>query len=252
MSGYRRPPSRAWLKKYPQRSSPANRPRYTTQRRPRPAATYYPSVARTRGAAVQEKKYFDAAKALTAIPNGWISSEVDPAGDCLFYPTQGDGVANRNGRKATMLAMRIRGMIQAAPQSNQAATEQPTLIRIIVYQDMQSNGAQSQGEEVMTNTSSVFDFQNTANFGRFKVWKDKLLKIDETELVWDGTNVEQCGAIRQFKMNIKFKKPIVVNFKSNTGDVADIVDNSFHIIACTYNTAFAPQIIYNCRTVFLE
>lgn len=250
MSGYRRPPSRAWLKKYPQRSSPRNRPTYTRTAVSRP---YYASVARTRGAAVQEKKYFDANKALTAIPNTWVGSEMDPAINCLFAPGQGGDVTQRSGRKATMLALRMRGAIYCAPQINQTATETPTVVRVIVYQDTQTNKAQSQGEEVMDTTGGIWGFQNPANFGRFKVWKDKIFRIDNTPITYDGTDIEQCGAMRNFKFNLKFKKPIVVNFHSSSNeDVADIVDNSFHIIACTYSTGFAPQIVYSTRTVFLE
>jgi len=253
--GYRRPPSRAWLKKYPQRSNPS-----LYQARPRPARTYRPSVARTRGAAVQETRYFDNSQANTILGSTWTGSEIENSTgkDCLFAPQQGSAVNERQGRKAVMKALRIRGTISLPAQSNQTATEGGTQVRVVLFQDMQTNGAQAQGEEVMTDyganpLTNLQSFQNLANVGRFKVWKDKTYVMGDQSAAYDGTNMEFFGQLKTFKWNIKFRKPIVVNFKTtSTGTVSDIVDNSFHMLAISSNVQQNASVAWNCRVPFYE
>lgn len=121
---------------------------------------------------------------------------------------------------------------------------------------MQTNATQAQGEQLMgtdTGFGAIDAFQNPDNFGRFKVWKDKTYVMGDQSAVYDGTNMEFFGQMRQFKWNIKFKKPIVVNFNAtNGGTVADIVDNSFHLIAVSTSALQGVNINYVCRVPFYE
>ena len=72
-------------------------------------------------------------------------------------------------------------------------------------------------------------------------------------MTYDGTNVEQAGLSKPFKFNITFKKPINVRFNNtNGGTIADIVDNSLHLIALTDNDNLAPAISYYSRVDYKE
>lgn len=210
---------------------------------------------------VAETKYFDsslAATALTASTN-WTGTEVDPATlNTLFVPVQGSGINNRVGRKVQVKKIKVQGQITCVKQTDQTASDEAAHIRLILYQDMQSNGTQSQGEDLMDGSSGtaagcVNAFQSLANFGRFRVLRDYHLVVQNPNFSWDGTNLEQQGLVKPFKMSHVFRTPLTVHFNAtNGGTMADIVDNQFHIIAMTYSTNLAPSILYNCRVSFVD
>lgn len=220
-------------------------------------------VARSFGnpRAITERKYFDSEKDYTAIAAGstsWAGGEYDPTANSLFNPALGDDFNNRTGRKVQVLGINIRGAVHVPPQTNQTATDYASTVRILLVQDKQTNAAQLNAEDVINSASAtagtaVYMFSNPAFFGRFKILKDKQITIQNPNLSWDGTNMEQCGLERPFHIRIKFKKPVVVHYNStNGGTVADIIDNSFHIIAQTSYAALVPYIVYKCRTTFLD
>jgi len=207
--------------------------------------------------AVTERKYYDSVYAATTIPvlgNDWASTEVDPATlNCLFAPIQGDDISNRQGRKIRLLGLRIKGTLSAAPQADQTAADNGGEVRILLVQDKQSNGAQLNGEDVLAASAGnnpMFMFQNTANFGRFKIWKDKHITMPVPGITYDGTNIEQTGVKRTFKWNISFKKPIIIHYNSSgsTETIAAVVDNSFHLLAG--QAGLTTALNYRCRAVY--
>jgi len=212
--------------------------------------------------AISETKYFDADRDLTAIQNvagaSWANTEQDPATlNCLFAPSQGNDYNNREGRKCYVKAIKMRGYINCLAQTDATTADGAAFVRLIVYMDKQTNATFSQGEDVIASGSAtlntVASFQNPANFGRFRVLKDKIISLEAKAMSYDGTNMEQAGLMRPFKVNIKFRKPLLIHFNAtNGGTVADIVDNSFHVIAATSSAALAPNIVYKSRVVFCE
>lgn len=208
--------------------------------------------------AVTERKYFDSdrtAVAITAVAASWAGTEYDPATlNTLFAPVQGDDYNNRQGRKVHVLGLKIRGQIYKSAQANKVALDNESLGRVVLYMDKQSNATQSQGEEVLASgagSNAIAMFQNPANFGRFQIIKDHQYHFHSGGVTYDGTNMEAEGNGKHFKWNIKFKKPILVHYNgTNGGTVADVVDNSFHIIAnCTDSLT---AIAYKCRTTFID
>lgn len=105
-----------------------------------------------------------------------------------------------------------------------------------------------------TSSGTAFNqFQNTAFFGRFRVLKDKRFVLQNPTLTWDGTNLEQSGIGRQFKINFKFRKPMMVRYNAtNGGTVADVIDNSFHLIGGTLGTTLQLAYAYSCRVVYTD
>lgn len=221
------------------------------------------------GAIISEMKYFDTERALVAITasTDWTATEFDPNTTqeatpvatplCLFAPKQGAGVNNRIGKSAKLFKIKIRGLINIVAQADQTGADSAALSRIILYQDMQTNIVQAQGEQVMTDpvTADAYvainSFQNIDNFGRFRILKDKFISLMNPNMTYDGTNVEQQGLTKPFKITHTFKKPVEVRFNStNGGTVADIVDNSFHVLATCTNATLVPNISYQARCSF--
>lgn len=208
--------------------------------------------------AVTERKYDTltlGATALVASLSDWTATEFDPTANSLFAPVQGDDFNQRDGRKVAVLAIKIRGLVNVPDASDLTASRSGTKVRIIVYQDKQTNGAQAQGEDVMQSVANnaLQTFQNPANFGRFRVLKDMVMNLVPGGVTYDGTNIEQFGRTYSFKINIRFRKPVIVHYNSTTtATITAIVDNSFHLIANTNSIELAPTIQYVVRTTFID
>lgn len=209
--------------------------------------------------AVTERKYFDTdyGSAIAVVTSTWAGSEADPTTlNTLFCPTTGTDFNNRDGRKVHVVAIRIRGHITTQAQTDQTATDAPSIVRILLVQDQQTNATQLNSEDVLSSSSSsgaINMFQNPAFFGRFRILKDMKLSLANPNITYDGTNLEQQGLVRNFYINIRFKKPKVVHFNStNGGTVADIIDNSFHIICGVQSNALGPNLAYKSRVVFID
>lgn len=208
------------------------------------------------GQITAENHYFDADRTSLTVPSSgasWAGCEVDPLTLLsLFAPIQGDDIANRQGRKVFVKSIRITGRVQVPPAAALAALYQQSLVRMVVYQDKQTNGAQSQAEDLLSSgaaSTSIFMSQNLANLGRFKVWKDKILKLDPYPSAGVAASYAQGGTIIPFKFSIK--PNCYVNYNStNGGTIADVIDNSFHFIAQSYSTDVVMTMVYKVRTVF--
>lgn len=221
----------------------------------------YTSVPRTRGGQTMgEMKYFDTNVAGFAVPASadWTATEADPATfNCLLAPVVGAAANQRIGKSINVFGFKIKGHVKSAPQIDQTAADGTSIIRLLFVEDMQTNSAQAQGEQVMmtngTANLNVNSFQNIDNFGRFKVLKDLKFTLQNPNMSYDGTNMEQAGISHAFKWNIQFKKPIKYRFNAtNGGSVADLVDFSHHVLAITDNTALAPTLSYVCRATYKE
>lgn len=222
----------------------------------------YTTVPRTRGVYSKgEMKYFDSSVAQNPIvsSSNWTGTEQDPPTlNTLFVPTVGSAINQRIGREVKVMKIKIRGQIRTSTEQNQTVASPPTYVRLLLAQDEQTNAAQMQGEQLMTSGSgdsvrALTTFQNLDNFGRFRVLKDKIITLQDPNITYDGTNVEQNGLVRPFKMNVNFRKPVSVRFNAtNGGSVADIVDNSFHVIANCFGTDGTPAITYSCRVCYKE
>lgn len=242
--------------------------RALTSRRKKPRGIYarkkqrqdYPRTVGLAGPE-PERKYFTTGLGTTALAaaNTWAGDELDPAALCLFSPVEGADINNRIGRKVCIKKIAIRGVIEALYRTGVAAMTAGSIARLILYMDKQSNGAQSQAEDLMAAPSvadtdnCLCSYQNTASFGRFKVLVDRSFNLSNGSAVYNGATRDLCGYAMNFKMSRKFVKPLIVRFNgTNGGTIADIVDNSFHIIGCCSNTGCVPSLTYECRTVFTD
>lgn len=212
------------------------------------------------GQVVAERKYFDSQLATHAIAITTVSftgAEADPTGggiNTLFAPQQGNDISNREGRSCWVHNITVRGVLKITPQASQTTGDKGQTIRLILVMDKQSNGTQMASEDLIASGNSVpmfFGFQNTANFGRFQILKDKMISFQPFPIAGNGTTLIQGGCSRIFKLKYSFKTPIKVNFNStNGGTIADIVDNSFHFIAARDDSDTPVNLDYKSRVSF--
>lgn len=236
----------------------------------------YGSTARARGAAVTgEMKYFDCERdsgAISAVTTTWVAGcMVDPTrtinlGDasvatplCLFAPKVSAALNGRIGRKAHVYKVRIAGTIKIPPQTAQGTADASPTIRLALVLDKQSNAAQMTAATLFNDAAgaetTITAFQNPNNFGRFRVLKEKYYQFSNVNLTGDpsASNLVQCGCTINFKMSVSFKQPVQVNFNAtNGGTVADIIDNSLHIVCGATSVAMAPVIAYYSRVCYKE
>jgi len=234
----------------------------------------YTSVARTRGAAVTgEMKYFDCDRtpsALAATTTTWVAGTLQDPGTtinlgaaavanpgCLFAPTVGSALNQRIGRSVLVRKIKVCGTIAIPAQSADASLDEAMKIRLILVQDMQTNAAPMTSAQLLNDgtaaTTTICSYQNPNNFGRFRVLKDKIFTLQDPNMVGAAGAADINGKIVNFKMNVNFKMPVKVQFNAtNGGTVADIVDNSFHIICGSSNISYAPTISYYSRVAYKE
>jgi len=221
-----------------------------------------------------EMKYFDAEATLLAIPvltTTWVATTMaDPEttinlGDpaiatplCLCAPKVSASLNGRIGRSILIHKVKVRGHIVVNTQAAQAATDPSSYIRLMLVQDTQTNAAQMTGAQLMNDGSAadatINSFQNPNNFGRFRVLKDKTIVIGNPGGFNDGAATGATnGLVRPFKMVVNFKTPVKVQFNAtNGGTVADIVDNSFHIVVGANTISLAPTLSYYSRVAYKE
>lgn len=241
----------------------SKRPNTYKNKQPYKRRRYTPK--QTARAAPGEMKYFDSELAVSQLQNSasWAGCMVDPnttpvaSINTLFAPTQGAGVNQRIGKACKLYKIKIKGTIQVPAQSNQTSADAGTTLRLLLVQDMQTNATQMTGTQLMTTGQSantaVNSFQNIDNFGRFRVLHDKTIMLNNPNATYDGTDIEQMGFQRSFKMNVTFKQPVEVRFNATGGGtIADIVDNSFHMVANINVTDLNPYITYYARCCFKE
>lgn len=224
-------------------------------------------VARTPGGQiVADNHYFDsqtvqASQALTSISANWTNTRIEfyngatgvTAMGTLFCPTQGDDIGQRQGRRCFVKHIRIQGTFVCPVQAAQTGSDAPLDVRYILVQDKQTNATSLTGDLVIASgyqAPALYMHQSAANFGRFKVLKDKTITFQNPALGTDGAStLAQNGLRRTFKISAKINEWVDFN-ATNGGTVADIVNNSWHLLAATNGAALAVTIAAKCRVVF--
>lgn len=235
----------------------AKRTKFSYQDRPRPLLTK----------ASSERKYFDSTMdgdGINIVPGtGWTNGqEMSPTGQgCLFAPTLGPDIMNRIGKKVTVHKISLRGHISVEPNTTGSATlpEFPC-VRMVLFVNKQVNGASTNIGDLLSSgttagSATIHSFQNVNNFGRFRILKDKTIRLQDPNII--GTtgagNSEWVGYQVPFKITHKFRKPLNVHFNAGTGlFVANIVQNSLQLAVGASNGNGPLLLHYKCRTTFTD
>lgn len=222
-----------------------------------------------------EMKYFDCelqGAALSACTTTWVAGTMkDPTTTinlgaaavatplCLCAPTVGAALNQRIGRKIFVKKIKVNGTIAVAVQATQAAADNSFKARIVLVQDKQTNATQMTAAQLFNDagqaSTTINSFQNPNNFGRFRVLKDKMITVSNLNMTGSAAanDVVQAGYVYNFKISFVFPQPVECHFNAtNGGTVADIVDNSFHLICGVDSVAYAPTMSYYSRVSYKE
>ncbi len=230
----------------------------------------YATVARTRGVYARgEMKYYDTELTDTVINASadWTATEFNPdvpnATSTLVAPAVGSAINQRIGREVKLYKLNINYTIHCPQQTGITSADAGCQVRIMVVQDMQTNAAQAQGEDIMQQPVTAnsrhppLSFMSLKNLGRFKVLKDKnvILQNPNSAATSTTANNAQMGLVHVGKMHFTFKTPISVRFNAtNTanGAIADIVDNSFCVYATCNTAELVPTLVFQARAYYKE
>ncbi len=204
-----------------------------------------------------EIKFYDQKLINAAIsaPSDSSAGEQDPSATILLNTVvQGDGESNRDGRKITMRSILVEGVVTTAVQNTQSAADTQATIFIALVLDTQTNGATLSSEDVFTNpganaVTAAGPFRNLQQTKRFKILATRRFTLKMPEMSGDPTSVIIAGLAQRFKIFKTLNKQ--VNYTGTTETVANIADNSLHIIAYASNTNLSPLISYASRLRFV-
>ncbi len=221
--------------------------------------TYRPQGIRRRtgGFTGIERKFYDSgliASALTA-PTDASGGEHDPSATVLLNTvTQGDGEEQRDGRKCTFQSVFVKGTVLSVSIANLTAASEPCKVYIALVLDTQTNGATIASENVFKNkianaNMAASPMRNMQFTQRFRILDTAEFTMPVPETTWDGTNMEMAGTVFPFELssNLEFSSL----FSGTTETVANITDNSLHVIAYCSSVELVPLIGYNARVRFV-
>ncbi len=235
-----------------------NMPRFTgKKRRHRPALARIrkrprPSVMRDAGFLGVENKFFDVEADADAFAVTWATME--PATTNLTAVAQGDGESNRDGRKYAIRSIHIKGFVKFPAIESANAPVDDRLCRIALVLDTQTNNAQLIATNVFDGgqTDDVLAFRNLQFTRRFRVLMDKTIRVPVAQgsLNEGAVNLFAApGTTIPFTFNKVFKRPVQVLMSGTTADIANVTDNSIHMIGVALDTSTALS--YQCRIRFV-
>ncbi len=227
-----------------------------------------------------ETKYFDCGinTAVTWSGASWADSEVpcdnfvNSSGTAAAYTDSalvpsavGSGYGQVNGNRYKLKKIRVRGNLSTAVRVDQADVQAPLMTRLLLVMDMQPNGAQAQGEDIIQDMGAggenLFSFKRVASTsGRFRILKDHFVILQPGYTATDHATNSSTNSNVLYSENFSFqyqpKTPILCNIKSGnaTPTVAGLVNcNIFMLLASNTSTsAVACTIVGSSRAYYVD
>ncbi len=188
---------------------------------------------RTGGFLGLEMKFVDTQAVSDAFTSTWATME-DATNDSVSGVAQGDGESNRDGRKYLIHSIHIKARAHVIEIESATAPLPDLFGRICLVWDTQTNGAQLTATDVMDGGQSNDElaFRNLQHSKRFRVLWDKKFIIKRSNTNEGSINLFASNPTSTPIMvfNRVFKKPIPVICSGTTAVVANISDNSLHMI----------------------
>jgi len=202
-----------------------------------------------------EKKFLDMTKAPTTIvaAAALTTSLYDPTSGCLSCPAQGDTEQSRDGKRIVIDSLIIKGFVDNAGTAS-TAVEVASKIFVAIVLDTQTNVAQMTGEGCFKNLGAVDSLnanptKNLLSGNRFRILKSQVFDLTPNGAFAAGANYASNQVRRDFDWYIPFKGGLPVNLNAGTtSDVANVIDNSLHVVA--FATLAGCAIAYNARIRF--
>lgn len=219
----------------------------------------------------KEMKFHDCivdARTIATATNAMAGLELDPdeiaVEGCLNTISAqklGTSEIQRVGRVIYIHKVFVRGVVHSLTSATARHNGEKICLWLVL--DRQTNRAQMASEDLFYTAAGVgqpdvfinqmYDPQYSS---RFRVVKriDMIINpatagsVPSTDVPWT------LGIMKSFKMSVKFKKPIKVNYFAGgtTADVASIIDNSFHVLGATTSSAGDGVINYVARVRYTD
>lgn len=198
--------------------------------------------ARTGGLLAIERKFNDdLVTPQTLNPASW--SFIDPSTPKhLTSIAQGDGPSQRDGRQVVINSLFIRGRcVNNRPYGAR--------VRIAIVLDTQTNGSVPVADEVymFPNAGTEIDsFRNLEWTQRYKVLYDKTFTLNAFPFLDGVGGIESSRPVKNFEVNLT-NLNIRQQYKDTGGELANVTDNSFHIMAVSDNSDLSVEYQSRCR-----
>lgn len=220
-------------------------------------AAYMGANAATMGYMGIEKKFYDTSFSgtLTAATDA-TGGEFDPSTTSMITtPDQGDGPSQRDGKRITCKYIEFKGALSVAAAELQANPTGYNKVFLALVLDTQSNGAQMNSEDCFKNTAASANtnaapLRNLLFGSRFKVLKQKVFDLTPQTLSHFAVDsFAWAGRQQEFHWYVPLND-MPVNFNlGTTASIANVIDNSVHVIA--FSTSTAVSLTYNARLRFV-
>jgi len=164
-----------------------------------------------------EKKFFDTALSFNIDATGEV-----PTGCQLNLIPQGDTESTRDGRKAYIKSIQIRGYFTIVPAAAAVAADVAYMYLVL---DTQCNGAAAAVTDVFTSTTMSTNQLQLNNSGRFRILKRWVVGMNSEA----GVSTAYNNKIRPIEF---FKKcNIPIDWNAATGAITEIRSNNLFLIA---------------------
>lgn len=206
-----------------------------------------------------EKKFYDTSGGPTALtaPTDCTGGEYDPSATSMIStPAVGDSEQNRDGKKIVINSVQVKGIVYNVPAELSANPPAQCNVFVALVLDTQSNGAQLNSEDVYKNTlananTAASPTRNLLFGSRFKVLKSETFDLSAHTLshfAVDSFSYSGKGCTFEWFVPLN----LTVNFNAGTtSSIANVIDNSLHIIAFASSTSTTPTLAYNARIRFV-
>ncbi len=169
-----------------------------------------------------ELKFFDKDYDVATIA---IAGELE---DSVNEIAQGATESERIGRKCTIRSINWRYNIRLNEEDAAATPAESDVIRLIMYQDRQCNGAIATVLGIL-ETATYQSFRNLAESGRYNILVDKTIAMNRTNGLSDNAGVNSASEVN--RSGTFFKKcSIPIEFSGATGAIAEIRSNNVGIL----------------------
>lgn len=207
-----------------------------------------------------ERKFYD-----TALVGGLIKAPADctngmqdpSATSMISTPAQGDGEQNRDGKQICMQYVEISFAVSFA--GRETAADVPTIpsIYVAVVLDRQSNAAQMTSQDCFKNLGAAAGtaanpLRNLLSSRRYKILRKKMFTFSALPIShFVADSFAHANERRTWTWFIPLNM-LKVNFNAGiTASIANVVDNSIHVVAYCSSEDCVPTISYNARLRFI-
>ena len=146
----------------------------------------------------------------------------------LAIVPQNNTESGRVGRKVVIRKIHFKG--EATMAGATAATSTSNIVKFMVLQDMQTNGAEWTATTLL-ESDSIYSYNKLANKGRFKVLKTKICKLKAGGAAPSGAAFVFSEDVAQVNFNLDCNIPIEYDDTAATGATSTTRTNSIWFVA---------------------